>query len=367
MEFQYYMPTKVITGKNCIVENKEIFAAFGKKAMIVTGRHSAKHNGSQKDVITALESQGVDYIIYDQVMSNPTVPCVYEGARIAKEEGVDFIIAIGGGSPMDAGKAIALLSAQEIPQEDFFSGNYKTIALPTVMIPTTAGTGSEVTPYAIFMNEKGQTKTSIASPILFPKVSFLDARYMKDLSKEITVNTALDALSHGIEGMLAKRGTIISEMIAKESIRIITTCFADMKKDVILDEIREQLLYASMLAGIVIAHTGTISVHSMGYALTYFKDIDHGRANGLLLGEFMDFVKQQLPNRIQTIINATCFLTLEEFRVELEELLGEKESITADECIKFTEISSKAKNNKNSLVEVTSKDILLIYQKSVTE
>ncbi|WP_141694398.1 iron-containing alcohol dehydrogenase, partial [Desulfosporosinus sp. BG] len=195
MTNKYYMPTRVIIGDDCIIKNSELFIPLGKKALIVTGAQSAKSNGSEKDVRTALESVGINYLVFDKVMSNPTISCVYEGASLAKEKGVDFIIAIGGGSPMDAGKAIALLAVQDIEEESLFSGNYEKTVLPMAFVPTTAGTGSEVTQYSILTNDKAQTKTSIASDLLFPTVTFLDAKYTEHLAVTTTINTAIDALS----------------------------------------------------------------------------------------------------------------------------------------------------------------------------
>jgi len=203
VSYGYYLPTRIIAGKDCIIQNRDLFRSLGKKALIVTGAHSAKRNGSLSDVITALEATGVSYFVFDKVMSNPTIACVYEGAEVARVNQCDMIIAIGGGSPMDAGKAIALLAAQEIAEENLFAGNYTDQVLPMAFVPTTAGTGSEVTQYAILTNDQAQTKTSIASDLLFPNVAFLDAKYTENLPTETTINTAIDALSHAVEGMLS--------------------------------------------------------------------------------------------------------------------------------------------------------------------
>lgn len=119
MNIQFFMPTKVMMGKDCIAANAGELAALGKKALIVTGRASAKANGSLADVIAALSANGQEFEIYDKVMSNPTIDCVYDGANAARKAGADFIVAIGGGSPMDAAKGIALLARQDIPRRNF--------------------------------------------------------------------------------------------------------------------------------------------------------------------------------------------------------------------------------------------------------
>lgn len=155
---QYYMPSKILMGEDCVQTNSEAFLKMGKKALIVTGEHSAKKNGSFDDIIKVLSSNGQTWALFDKIMSNPTIESVYEGAAIARSEQVDFIIAIGGGSPMDAAKAINLLACQDIPESELFRGQYTDEILPMVMVPTTAGTGSEVTPFAVLTDNRAQTK-----------------------------------------------------------------------------------------------------------------------------------------------------------------------------------------------------------------
>ncbi len=146
MEVLFHMPTKVIVGKGCIKNNAHLLSSLGQNALIVTGVRSAKQCGALDDITSILNAQGSAYAIYDKVMANPTIECVYDGVEYAKSQGVDFVIAIGGGSPMDAAKAIALLARQEIAPGQLFSGSYGSAVLPMAFVPTTAGKGSEVTP-----------------------------------------------------------------------------------------------------------------------------------------------------------------------------------------------------------------------------
>ncbi len=364
MNIAYQMPTKVVMGEDCVKANAALLAGMGSKALIVTGARSAKANGSQDDVIAALTQNGQSYAVYDKVMSNPTIACAYDGAAFAKAQGCDFVIAIGGGSPMDAAKAMALLARQDIPESALFSGQYGPDVLPMVHIPTTAGTGSEVTPYAILTNDAAQTKTSLASPLLFPKMALLDARYMFGLPLNVSINTAIDALSHLVEGMLTVRANTVTDMLAAEGIKKIAFCFGAMKKNALTPDIREKLLYASMLGGMVIANTGTTVVHAMGYALTYFKDIDHGRANGLLMAAFFDFLQKGAHVKVSEILSLMGFLSVEAFKSTMHELLGEKEKVTTQEIQKFSEITIKAKNIGNTIIPPTQNDIIDMYAAS---
>ena len=125
MKFNYAVPTRLVMGADCVMVNRDEFSLFGKKALIVTGKHSAKANGALDDVISSLSLNGQEYAVFDRVESNPGVKCVYEGALFAKAQKVDFVIAIGGGSPMDAAKVIALLVCQNIPEEEIFFGKFR--------------------------------------------------------------------------------------------------------------------------------------------------------------------------------------------------------------------------------------------------
>ncbi|HWT75329.1 MAG TPA: iron-containing alcohol dehydrogenase family protein [Mobilitalea sp.] len=371
MNIIFFMPTRVIMMENCIQNNAALIKSLGRKALIVTGANSAKSNGSLQDVTDALTGQGVKYCIFDKVMANPTVACVYEGAQYAREHKADFIIGIGGGSPMDAAKAIALLAAQNIPEEELFLGHFTDQALPIALIPTTAGTGSEVTPYSILTNVKAQTKTSISSPLLFPELALLDAKYMKNLSMEITINTALDALSHAIEGMLSVKATEISSSFAVESLKKLVPCLRSLSPEKGMSgsgltiDIREKLLYGSMLAGIVISHTGTTAVHSMGYSLTYFKNLDHGRANGLLLPSFLRFIMKSDQDIVKKILTVMGLKTIDEFEALFLRLLGEREQMSEKELERFAGIAVNAKNVLNSKVIPTKDDIINIYSRSL--
>ncbi|MDF2513331.1 MAG: alcohol dehydrogenase [Herbinix sp.] len=370
-ELNFYMPTKVIMGEDCVTKQAALLKEYGARALIVTGTNSARMNGALQDVEEALQSQGIQYDLFDRIMANPTVACVYEGAAYAKEKNSDFIIGIGGGSPMDGAKAIALLAVQDIAEEEIFLGKFVSEALPLVLIPTTAGTGSEVTPYSILTNTAGQTKTSISSPAIFPKLALLDAKYMRELSVKITINTGIDALSHAIEGMLSVKATRVSDGIAMQSIQEIVPCLSALSPDnhkpatEIAIQIREKLLYGSMLAGVVISHTGTTAVHSMGYSLTYFKNIDHGRANGLLLPSFLRFIMKHDAALIKQILSAMAFSSLDDLEALFLRLLGEREQITGQDIEKFAGIAIKAKNILNSKIKPEKEDLIRMYERSL--
>ena len=365
MNQAFYVPTKVVMGDGCIQKNRGLLAQMGKTALIVTGAHSAKKNGSLQDITDTLTLNGQSYKVFDKVMSNPTIACVYEGAAYAKEIGADFLMAAGGGSITDAGKAIALLARQDIPEEKLFSGNYKKDVLPMAFVPTTAGTGSEVTPFSILTNDKAKTKTSIATPLLFPTLALLDGKYMQNLPHRTTANTAVDALSHCIEGVLSNKASTITDCLATEGIRLVASCFDDIKKDTLSLNQRTDLLIASMLGGMVIANTGTAAVHAMGYSLTYFKHIDHGLANGLLMGRFLALMEKDCSGRIGLILSNLKLPSVSAFTELLAELLEKPQGLTEEEVNQYARLAMRAKNMANCLVMPKEEDLRKILKESL--
>lgn len=357
MTMKFHMPTRIVMGANCVQESAQLVQPLGRKALIVTGSSSAKRNGSLDDVQAMLAQNKQDSVIYDRVEPNPSIACAYDGADLARKHQVDFIIAIGGGSPMDAAKAIAILARQDLPEDQLFTGPYSEDVLPMVHIPTTSGTGSEVTPYAILTNDSIQSKSNMATPLIFPRLALLDARYTRDLPLTTTVNTALDALSHCIEGYLSIRSSPWSDLVAREGIGMIASCFAGLRTGQLDQPAREKLLYASMLGGVVIAQTGTIVVHALGYSLTYFKDIDHGRANGLLLASYLKQIKPALPGKVEAIVSSMGFSSLDELERELERLIGPRESILKPEALQYSHMAMKTRNIGNCLVQPNQKDL----------
>lgn len=359
--FKYLMPTKVICGENSLKENKNELI-LGTKCMIVTGRTSGVKSGALADVTEVLKEKGIEYVIYDSIGNNPTIEECYEGGKKAKEACCDFLIGIGGGSPLDATKAIAVYAVNDMDMYEIFEGNFKNKPLPMAAIPTTAGTGSETTPYSILTLHKINNKQSFSHPDVFYKVAFLDGRYTVKLPLQVARNTAIDAMSHLLEGFTDKKSSPGSDYIALEGLRIIGQYADNLRMGDFTIDVCTRLLWAASLGGIVISQTGTTIVHSMGYALTYYKDVPHGMANGLLLGEYMERTNEVMPEKVKPAMDALG-MSMEEFKAFLKECLPCEVSFTEEELIKWSEVSIKAKNVPVCPFEVTREDELEIYKK----
>jgi len=363
MKFSFYLPTRIISGSNCVQDNSGFLAELGKHAFIMTGKSSAEKNGSLGDMTAALESEGIKWTHFNGVNPNPSLEEVRSTAEKAEAAGADFIVALGGGSPMDAAKAVAVLAAGKVSDEELLAQRRFDRVLPLVAVPTTSGTGSEVTPYSILTNDKLQTKSFLNSEQVYPTLAFLDGRYTQDLPQSITSATVIDALSHAVEGYLAVRAIPLGQALAKESMSIIGTLLPVLGRGdrLTLDQ-RDRMLYASMLAGIVIAQSGTTIVHAMGYSLTYFKGLDHGIANGLILAEYLRFISTGRPEEVQEVLETLNLKDVSELAEYLKQILGET-SLSPEEVDQFTSIAIKAGHVQNTDPKPGEEDIHQIFTK----
>lgn len=367
MEFQFHMPTKVYFEKGVIKKNVALFTYCGSRAAIVTGKHSAKASGALQDVEAVLKEIGIAYEIYDSVENNPSLETVTEISDRAKKFEADFVIGIGGGSPMDAAKAVAVLSANSFKPLELFKNQFGK-ALPIIEIPLTYGTGSEVTPYSVLLRKDVETKVSFGNEHTYPTYALLDLDYTKSMSVKSTVSTAVDAFTHVLEGFFAKRSTCLSDMMALEGIRVFGTCMEELAGSEYSDELREKLMYVSLLGGMTIAHSGVTLPHGLGYCYTYFKNIPHGIANGLFLREYMKLIEPEIPQKIACALQLLGFANIDEFADSLEKLIGKPVKLTQEEMEKYAKLSLIQKGSiSNTPGNVDEKMVRTIWEKQNKE
>ncbi len=367
MSWQSYTSSRIIFGLNAIAENHSALAGLGKKSLIVMGQGgSARRIGALDDLCQALQQLDITWELFDQVEANPSIETVRQGAQLARDCAVDFIIGIGGGSPLDAAKAIAILAVNEASEEELLNQQFGDV-LPLAAIPTTAGTGSEITPYSILTFPALETKKSIASPKIIPRLAILDPGYTRDLPYRITVDTAVDAYSHALESYLAIRANPLSELHAREALRILGPELRKLLESPDLDlEQREALLYGSMLGGMAISTTGTSIPHALGYCLTYYKDIPHGRANGMIMPSYMDFNHRKSSHpRIMEALRISGLNDMDQFECLMHELCGKAPVCTTEEKNRFMEQTLQAKNLVNNIVKPEREDLLEILEKTL--
>lgn len=364
MKFNYNIGTKVIFGRECVGQNGQLLKNYGRKALVVTGRKSAKESGALSDICRALDSEGLTYEIYDRVENNPSPDNVKEGGNAARQCKADFIIGIGGGSPLDAAKAVAVLAVNEMDPLELFTNKFEKEPLPIIAIPTTAGTGSEITPYSILTRSDLKTKMSFGNDSTFPKLAFMDPRYTESLPWDITANTAVDALSHAVEGYLSRRSTPISDILAQEAVKCFGECITALVDKKIDYDTREKLLYAAMLGGMVISHTGTTIVHGMGYNLTYFLDIPHGKANGLVMKEYLIYNYNFAKAKIDNVYKLLNISGAEEFGRIMDLLLPGRPKLDRQAVESWSAITMQQRSTLNNIREVKKEDIEAILEKA---
>lgn len=365
MEFIYKMPTKIYFGENVIMNNKDSIKDFGNKALIVTGKHSSKINGSFNDVINALKYNCISYVVFDEVEENPSLETIERAAEIGRKEKVDFVIGIGGGSPLDASKAIGIFIKNESYNKENIFNAPKLKSIPIIAVATTSGTGSEVTQYSVVTDHNSKTKRNLGQHV-FPDIAFLDPSYTAKLPYDITINTAIDAFSHLIEGYLNANSNILSDIYAEKGMSLFSECIQSLINNEINYEIRKKLMATSTLGGMLIAQTGTSIPHGMGYPLTYFKKLPHGKANGLLIAEYLNSFNDK--NKICNILKIMNLESIENLKEILKTLLKVKIDISENEICKYSKAMAENKEKlKNHPEQINYEDIYKIYYNSLID
>lgn len=300
-----YINSKVISGRNCLLENAALLSQFGKKCLIVTSKSGAKKSGALRDVVSALEKQGIEYRVFDKITENPLVSTVIEGGKAAREFGADFIFGIGGGSPLDASKAVAVCACNpDYDIDGLYGRNVPAKALPVVLIGTTSGTGSEVTGVSVLTNDKTMQKKSISGADCYAALVFADAKYTYSMGYDVTVSTALDAFAHAVEGWFSPKCSEIAKAYAKLALpRIYRGLKALSETSSLPDEdVRDDLYYGSVFAGLELNICGAAFPHTVGYVLTENYGISHGKACTALMPYFLRKAKRYETEKFHELI-----------------------------------------------------------------
>ncbi len=312
----FYMPAKVYSEKNCVMNHAAELAALGTRALIVTGKSSARRCGAFADVTQALEKYGVSWVEFAEVEENPSVETIMRARKVGCKVEADFVIGIGGGSPMDAAKGVALMMRH--PDENWeylYDKTAETSTVPIAEIPTTAGTGSEVTAVSVLTRHDKHVKGSIPHKI-FANLALIDGKYVSAAPTRILANTTMDALCHLYESYIHSKATDYSRMCAEYGIKVWAR-----SKDVILGrreataEDYQNMMNASCMAGMAIAHTATSIPHALSYRLTYSAHMAHGKACGYFLAGYLREADPIDVGRILVLAGFTSIDALEDYYV----------------------------------------------------
>ena len=289
--YQFNTPTKIIFGWGSLRRLPQIIWNFGNKVLLVTGHTSARKAGILTAVQKMLQEKKVDITLFNRVEPEPSCDTVNAGVQLAKAENCDVVIGLGGGSVLDVAKAIAGISKTDFPVEEFQTElrHLDKPGLPFIGIPTTSGTGAEVTPNAVLIDNKKKIKQSFYDEYLFAKVALVDPELTMGLPPQITAYSGIDALCQSIESFVSKNSNPLTDAIALESIRLVQQSLLKAYKDEKDKDARIGMSYAALFSGIALTNARMGAVHGIVHPLGVKYHLPHGLLCGLLLPAVMNF------------------------------------------------------------------------------
>lgn len=295
MNFDFYMPVRVLSGENAVQKHSTLFKTLGRRCLIVTGGSSAKVSGALSDVTSALDVWEIGWSVFNGITANPKVADCYNAGVAARSVRAEFIIGIGGGSSLDASKAVAMFAANpDLQPMDIFKREYKNKKLPLAVVGTTAGTGSEVSGVSVLTMENGRKK-SISGADCYADLAFADPKYTHSAPYAVTVSTALDAFAHSVEGWMNPAIADTVKLFGEKAISLLWNALCSLEKSDDLPDsaLRKQLYYGSLYAGMVLNACGTAFPHPFSYVLTEDFGIPHGRACTTFMPALLERAKEK--------------------------------------------------------------------------
>jgi len=288
-QYDYFSPQQIITGIGSVSKVGVLAKSYGKRTLLVTDEVMVK-TGIISRVKSCLEEAGIEVAVYDQVNEEPCGEHVDAGVKAYLQDKCQFLIAVGGGSPIDAAKAIGAVATHNVPIKNF-KGLHKIPGpnVPLIAIPTTAGTGSEVTRVTIITDRQEGVKMLILSNYLLPSVAICDAELTVTLPQRTTAAVGLDALTHAIEAYISLKAQPFTDIIALEAIRLISRYLRQAWANGSDIEARHNMMLASTLAGLAFSNSSVALVHGMSRPIGACFHVPHGISNAVLLPTVMRF------------------------------------------------------------------------------
>ena len=334
--YRFFTPSRLIFGNGVTGEIGSVLAEIKSKRVLIVTDEGLVATGLVEKIKAHIDSSGCESIIFSEVKPNPTVGNVHRGRDIVGEEGIDALVAIGGGSSMDAAKAISALSANTGSIRDYELGKsfFSRSGPPLVAIPTTSGTGSEATMASVIMDEEANRKFDIVSEHMAPAVGLVDPENTYTLPPSMTAYTGMDALTHAIEGYTATLAGPVTDAIHLKAIKLLWSNLDRVMEDGSDREGREAVMMGSMMAGIGFPNSGLGAVHGLSYALGCRYNLGHGLANAILLPHVMRFNQTVAGGRLEEIGRALNLAQAEpDFLID--ELVRYQKSIGIPELSSF--------------------------------
>lgn len=377
----FVIPNHTVVGTNVLSEAAPLLKKMGNKAFIVTGRHVAVSD-MMKQLTALLDENGIGCVIFDGITGEPTDTMIENGVEMLKSSGCDFIIGIGGGSPLDSAKAIAAMAVNEGSIADYNGKEITGEILPLAAIPTTAGTGSEATKFTVITDSEKGIKMLLKGDVLVPKLAIVDSSFTVGAPKSVTSATGLDALTHAVEAYTSRKAFSMTDTLAVSAVKRIMKYLPIAYREPDNSLAREQMSIAALEAGICINNSSVTIVHGMSRPIGALFHVPHGMSNAMLLKECLSFAVSGAYEKFATLGRETGVASdsdsdetaAEKFIDSLQNICDvceiptlEQYGIDRDEYYsKITKMATDAVASgspANTVKEVTVDDCIEIYKK----
>ena len=377
----FVIPNHTVVGTNVLGEAAPFLKKMGNKAFIVTGRHVAVSD-MMKQLTALLDENGIGCVIFDGITGEPTDTMIENGVEMLKSSGCDFIIGIGGGSPLDSAKAIAAMAVNEGSIADYNGKEITGEILPLAAIPTTAGTGSEATKFTVITDSEKGIKMLLKGDVLVPKLAIVDSSFTVGAPKSVTSATGLDALTHAVEAYTSRKAFSMTDTLAVSAVKRIMKYLPIAYKEPDNSLAREQMSIAALEAGICINNSSVTIVHGMSRPIGALFHVPHGMSNAMLLKECLSFAvsgayekfanlgretgvasdsdsdetaAEKFIDSLQNICDVCEIPTLEQYGIDRDEYYSKISKMATD--------AVASGSPANTVKEVTVDDCIEIYKK----
>lgn len=377
----FVIPNHTVVGTNVLGEAAPLLKKMGNKAFIVTGRHVAVSD-MMKQLTALLDENGIDCVIFDGITGEPTDTMIENGVEMLKSSGCDFIIGIGGGSPLDSAKAIAAMAVNEGSIADYNGKEITGEILPLAAIPTTAGTGSEATKFTVITDSEKGIKMLLKGDVLVPKLAIVDSSFTVGAPKSVTSATGLDALTHAVEAYTSRKAFSMTDTLAVSAVKRIMKYLPIAYKEPDNSLAREQMSIAALEAGICINNSSVTIVHGMSRPIGALFHVPHGMSNAMLLKECLSFAvsgayekfanlgretgvasdsdsdetaAEKFIDSLQSICDVCEIPTLEQYGIDRDEYYSKISKMATD--------AVASGSPANTVKKVTVDDCIEIYKK----
>ena len=316
---EFIVPGQMITGAGALDMAEATLGQFGKKAMLVTDKVMIELGNCAK-VENALKNQGIEYIVYSEITGEPTDTMIENGVKQYREAGCDFLIALGGGSPIDSMKAIGSLAVSGGNISDYMGKIIDAEIPPMAAIPTTAGTGSEATQFTIITDTKKDIKMLLKGKVLMPDLAVIDPQFTMTAPPKITAATGLDALCHAVEAYTSRKAQTLSDTFALSAVKRIFSYLPAAYHDGKNEEARVEMSVAALEAGIAFNNASVTLIHGMSRPIGALFHVAHGLSNAMLIKVCLSYALEGAYDRFAELGRAIGAASLEDSEKEAAEI-----------------------------------------------